>query len=136
RQVLRGASCENGLQGAYQLGVFFAALRCDANMVLVHANLVGAVADVKLVVGQKNCLQLGGCHAAFDFKQNKICAGGIDVDAADRFQGIVQPANVADEALSAFVVISVRGGKQRKKILRKGVHVPSRNILAHVIQDV
>ena len=75
-----------------QARVLFAALRGHANVEAIHADFVGAVADVHAVVVQQTRLQFGGRDAGGDLEEHEIGAGRIDVEARDCAQGAVQPA--------------------------------------------
>ena len=76
------------LKRFHELGVLFAALRGDADVEIVHAELVRAVADVHLVLVEQARLEFGGGHAILDLEEHEIGAGGIHVDRRNFLQAL------------------------------------------------
>src|SRR5665213_4036340 len=88
------------------------------------------------MLSEQDSLKFRRRHSAFNLEEHKIRARGIHVNAGNRRERIVKPADVADEALACLVVLVIGGRKERQKILRQRIYIPGGNELPHVIQDI
>ena len=104
-------------------------------MEIIHADFIGAVANVHVVFGQETRLKFHGGDATFYAEQDEIGACWVDLDFGDGLQRAVEPADVGDQALSGLVIGPVRGEQHGEKVLGDGVNVPGWNELAHSIEN-